>query len=318
NVLVSDAGFDGLVLQPSDSTIAAEEDGPYHVRLRLGAGVDWDAAVAWSIDRNLAGLECLSGIPGHVGAAPIQNIGAYGQEVGDVLVAVEALHRDTGSVQRFDRDACALGYRWSTFKGEQRGRWVVMGVELRLERGGAPTLRYRDLVQRFEGHEGAPSLAMVRNAVLAIRRSKSMVVDPEDPNTRSAGSFFVNPILTPSHWTRVEEQIKTVLGADAEPPHWTVQAPHGGGTGIKLPAAWLIERAGFGKGHAHGRAGLSSRHCLALINRTGDCSAKELLELARHIRNRVWEQFGVRLTPEPQMLGFSEATVARWNAVETE
>ena len=299
NLLVSDAGFPGLVLQPGDDHIQAEPDGPDHVRVHLGAALTWDDAVAWAVRGDLAGLECLSGIPGHVGAAPIQNIGAYGQEVGDVLVAVEAIDRHTGDLHRLTRAECDLAYRWSAFKGPWRGRWIVVGVELRLERGGAPTLRYGDLTRRFEGRDRPPTLREVRDAVLEVRRSKSMVLDDADPNTRSAGSFFVNPILPAEALPEVLERVAAHVGPDAELPRWPTDDGR-----VKLPAAWLIERAGFARGFEHGRAGLSSRHCLALINRTGDCAAAELIDLARLIRRGVRDTFGVALSPEPRLLGF--------------
>lgn len=289
NLLASDEGYDGLVVQLADASVEVGRDGV----VRAAAGGSWDALVARTVEEGLAGIECLSGIPGLVGAAPIQNIGAYGQEVAETLVAVQALDLGSGEVRRLPREECGFGYRMSRFKGDWKGRYAVLGIELALRRDGAPTVRYADLRGRVG--EGA-ALEDVRRTVLEVRRSKSMVRDPEDPNRRSAGSFFVNPVVA-------EEQASGIR--DERPlKAW----PAGPGL-VKLPAAWLIEGAGFRKGHVHGRAGLSSNHVLALINR-GGATAAELLDLAREIRDAVKARYGILLEPEPNFLGFRRPPLA--------
>lgn len=286
NLVVADAGFPGTVLESTDASIVEEPDGD-GVLWRVGAAHDWDALVRTAVERGLAGLECLSGIPGRVGAAPIQNIGAYGQEVVETVEAVEALEVATGRVERIPRDACAFGYRTSRFKHAEAGRWVVLAVWFRL-RPGPPTLRYAELARRAE-EEGAASLAAVRDLVLSIRRGKSMVLDPSDPDARSAGSFFTNPVLPDI--SQVE------AASDGPVPQWPVDG------GTKLAAAWLIERAGFHRGWGDGPAGLSSKHTLAIVNR-GGATAADVLDVAMRVRRGVRDRFGVTLVPEPVFVGF--------------
>lgn len=294
NLVASDEGFDGIVLRPVGRALAASREGD-RVRLRAEAGVPWDDLVAHAVHEGLAGLECLSGIPGRVGAAPIQNVGAYGQEVAETLRSVEVLDLGTGQPRTLDREACGFGYRTSHFKGPWRGRHVVTAVEFELRRGPAAPLRYGDLTRHFGlgPDQPAPPLEEIRRAVLAVRRSKSMVWDPEDPNRRSAGSFFTNPVVP-------EAQVLEIRARAPEAP----AHPLGGGR-ARLPAAWLIEHAGFPKGYTRGRAGLSTNHVLALVNR-GGASASELLALAAEIRREVRARFGVLLEPEPNFLGFRD------------
>lgn len=296
NLLVSDAGYDGLLLQLTDQGVRFESDGA-HVRVTAGAGVSWDGLVAECVKRNLAGIECLSGIPGQVGAAPIQNIGAYGQELGDTLVSVQALDRHTGRLEAIDKAACDLSYRHSRFK-RHRDQHIVTQVTLRLVTDGRPELRYPELLRSIP--DGASDLGAVREAVLKLRRGKSMVLDPQDPNTRSAGSFFTNPIVPPD----VARAVQTAAGKAGQPapPAFVLSADE-----VKLSAAWLIEHAGFSKGYKLGAAGLSANHCLALINR-GGATAADLLALALEIRAGVQQAFSVTLVPEPVFLGF-EASV---------
>lgn len=292
NLLPSDEGFPGMLLQSAD---AGFELKPGAV-VRAGAGMRWDDLVARTVAEGLAGIECLSGIPGLVGAAPIQNVGAYGQEVAETLTHVEALDRTTGEIVRFAREECGFGYRMSHFKGRWRGRYFVTAVEFALRPRGEATLRYGDLQRRFGMREGGPppSLAEVRQGVLEVRRSKSMVRDPQDPNSRSAGSFFVNPVVPEA---QAERMATEALGMPLYPA----------GPGLrKLSAAWLIEKTGFQKGHQHGRAGLSANHVLALVNR-GGATAADLIALAAEIRRGVRQRFGVLLEPEPNFLGFRES-----------
>lgn len=307
NLLVADTGFDGLCLEFVDERLTLEDLGS-HVRVRAGAGVPWDHLVATAVDAGLGGLECLSGIPGRVGAAPIQNVGAYGQEVAETLESVDVVERSTGAVRRLAADQCGFAYRWSHFKGPWKDRYVVTALHMLLPRRDHGTVRYGDLQRRFGVVEGGamPSLTEVRGAVLDVRRSKSMVLDPDDPNRRSAGSFFVNPVLSASELATVVDRCRALgIDPDTLPRYPTADGDRDEGKQTKLPAAWLIERAGFNKGHRLGRAGLSTRHTLALINR-GGASAAEIVDLARQIRDGVLQTFGVTLRPEPVFLGFDE------------
>lgn len=296
NLLVSDQGFAGLVLQLAGETLEMEETAE-GVALRVGAGVVWDDLVARTVAAGLGGLECLSGIPGWVGAAPMQNIGAYGQEVAEALTAVEVVEMRSGLASTIPAARCGFGYRSSHFKGRWRGRYLVTHVRFQLPRQRLGTVRYGDLEQRFAASGQEPTLAAVRQAVLAVRRAKAMVLDPEDADCRSAGSFFVNPVLPAAEADEVVRRA-AVAGIEAPLPRY----PAADGQ-IKLPAAWLIEQAGFRRGFRQGRAGLSTRHSLALTNR-GGATAAEIVALAARIRGTVRERFGVTLQPEPVFLGF--------------
>lgn len=301
NLLVADEGFDGLVLQSGDDHLELSPEG----RLQAGAAVSWDQIVELAVDRGMAGIECLSGIPGSAGAAPIQNIGAYGQELSEVVAEVQVVELASGEALRLEARKCAFGYRTSAFKTRWRGRYAVTGITLQLRPGEAGTVRYPDLERRFRNHGGAPTPAQVRAQVLEIRRSKSMVLNLDDPNHRSAGSFFVNPVLDPEELARVERRVRTRQGdhsAEAM-PRYPMPPDSDGGERIKLSAAWLIESAGFRRGYSLGAAGISSRHALALINR-GEATAADLVALAARIRRRVRGSFGVILEPEPTFLGF--------------
>lgn len=289
NLLVSDRGFSGVVLRWDDRSLHILQQDSQSVLVRVGGGWNWDEWVAHSVAQNWTGLECLSGIPGRVGAAPIQNIGAYGQEVAEVIEACWALHWESGRLERISAQECAFGYRMSRFKQDWKGKYLVTAVEFRLSVGAPPKLRYQELQQKMRDQE--PGLQAVRQTVLQIRRSKSMVWDPKDPNHRSAGSFFVNPIVDHA----VLDQIP------AAAPRW----PAGEGK-VKLSAAWLIEQAGFPKGWGEGPAGLSSNHVLALVNR-GQAMASDLILVAGAVRRGVLERFGVCLQPEPEFLGFNQS-----------
>jgi UDP-N-acetylmuramate dehydrogenase len=295
NVLIADEGFPGLVLRPALRGIVEEAAGG-SVLVRVAAGEDWDALVARSVQRGLAGLECLSGIPGLAGATPIQNVGAYGREVSTLLVEVEAMSRHDGGVRRFVAAECGFAYRTSVFKGAQRDRWVVLGVTFRLQPGGEGLVAYPELARELrEASRRDP--AVVREAVLALRRRKGMVLDADDPDTRSDGSFFLNPVLAP-------ERVADFLGrarAAGHAPTEVPQFPAPGGA-VKLSAAWLIEHAGYTRGHRHGAVGLSSKHALAIVNRGGGTAA-EVRDLAVRIRGAVADRFGVVLEPEPLFVG---------------
>jgi UDP-N-acetylmuramate dehydrogenase len=301
NVVVADTGFDGLVVRVGLRGVGVAEEGGESL-LTAAAGESWDRVVAYAVERDLAGVECLSGIPGTAGATPIQNVGAYGQEVGEVVDAVSVLDRRSHAVSELARDDCSFAYRTSRFRSEP-DRYVVLGVRLRLSRGGAPTLRYDELVRECGARRGPPTLADVRETVLGLRRRKSMVVEPDDPNRRSVGSFFVNPVLDEPAWRELCERVlrRGAVTSSEEVPRYP-----GGDGRLKVPAAWLIERAGFARGQRRGPVGLSTRHALALVHHGGG-TTDALLALAREIRDAVRDRFGVALRPEPVFVGFGGA-----------
>jgi UDP-N-acetylmuramate dehydrogenase len=294
NVVVADDGFAGTVVRIATRGVA--HDG---ATLEVAAGEPWDPLVADCVARGLAGVECLAGIPGSVGATPIQNVGAYGQEVAETIRAVRVLDRADGAVHVLAPADCGFTYRSSAFKREP-GRWVVLAVRFALERSerSAP-IRYPELARAVGVEVGAraPS-AEVREAVLALRRGKGMVLDPDDPDTVSAGSFFTNPVLDAGAFAALQARAARRLGADVPPPAW----PQDGGR-VKTSAAWLIERAGFRRGHGDPNGiAISSKHTLALTNRGAGTTA-ELVALAREIADRVQAAFGVALVPEPVFVG---------------
>jgi UDP-N-acetylmuramate dehydrogenase len=292
NLVIPDAGWPGVVVRVETAGVRRRAEGDAVV-LEVQAGEPWDDLVARAVADGLAGFECLSGIPGSVGATPIQNVGAYGQEVAETVRSVRVLDRRTGVVEELPPAACGFRYRTSALKGSDR--WVVLAVTFALRRGSASQpLRYAELARALDIEPGATApLAEVRDAVLALRRGKGMVIDPADPDSVSAGSFFTNPILEAGAFAAVRAR----AGAGAQPPAF----PEADGR-VKTSAAWLIERAGFRKGQARGRVAISSKHALALVNRGGATTA-ELLGLAREIAAGVRERFGVELVPEPTIVG---------------
>ena len=299
NVVVADAGFPGTVLRIATRGIARRDEPDGRVVVEVQAGEPWDPLVARCVAGGLAGVECLSGIPGSVGATPIQNVGAYGQEVSETIVFVRVLDRTSGEVHELDAAACGFTYRSSAFK-RTPGRWVVLAVTFALERSNlSAPIRYAELARTLgvELCDRAP-LADVRAAVLALRRAKGMVIDPGDPDSVSAGSFFTNPILDAGEFAALEQRVAERLGDGAAPPAF----PEADGR-VKTSAAWLIERAGFHRGHGdpHGIA-ISDKHTLALTNRGAGTTA-ELVALAREIAGGVRERFGVELVPEPVFVG---------------
>jgi UDP-N-acetylenolpyruvoylglucosamine reductase len=307
NLVIADDGFPGTVVRVAIRGIRREarED---TVRLTVAAGEDWDAVVTQAAGDNLAGLECLSGIPGLAGATPIQNVGAYGQEVAQTLVTVRAYDRVQRTVTELTHDECGFGYRTSAFKrsvpaGAVTGRFVVLDVAFDLPRSAlSAPVRYAELARALGIGEGdrAP-LGEVRSAVLALRRGKGMVLDAADPDTRSAGSFFTNPVLDQAQFADLERAVAGTCGADARIPRF----PAGPGQ-VKVPAAWLIERAGFGKGYSRGPDGqgarISAKHTLALVN-PGGATTADLLGLAREVAGGVRKVFGVDLAAEPVLVG---------------
>ena len=287
NVLISDNGFNGLVLQIALRGISRiEHDGV--VSVTANAGEDWDEFVGSCVGSDLAGVECLSGIPGFVGGTPVQNVGAYGQEVSETIHSVRCFDRKTKEFVTFTNADCGFAYRTSIFNSTERDHYIVLSVTFRLHPGGEPKIVYSDLKEYFG--ERKPSLTEVRNAVLNIRRAKSMVIDADDPNSKSAGSFFKNPIVEKSKFEDLQAIYENV-------PSFKF------GDKVKIPAAWLIENAGFRKGFALGNAGISTNHTLALINR-GGASAEEILSLKKEVENGVGTKFGIMLQPEPVFIGF--------------
>ena len=287
NVLIADAGFDGIVLQIAPQGYS--KLGTRNSQLTtIAAGEDWDEFVAYCVVNELAGVENLSGIPGRVGGTPVQNVGAYGQEVSETIENVRCFDRKTMSIVTLSNVDCGFSYRKSIFNSTMRDRYVVLSVTYKLKRGGQPKIVYKDLIEYFDGR--SPDLAETREAVLNIRRLKSMVIEPDDPNSKSAGSFFKNPVVSRSKLAELQMRNRAI-------PYFEF------GDGVKIPAAWLIEKAGFGKGFTHGRAGISSRHTLALIN-CGNASAAEIIELKELIQNAVENRFGIPLHPEPVFVGF--------------
>ena len=293
NLLISDDGFPGLVIHVDLRGVMVESEDRF-ATVKAAAGEPWDPFVELAVSRGWAGIECLSGIPGSTGATPIQNVGAYGQEVSETIIRVEALDRTTGIVKSFTNEDCRFGYRSSLFKNHEPNRYIVLNVTFRLERGGSATVRYPELRKALdEQGVSIEDLPRVRAAVIAIRKRKGMVIDREDPDTRSDGSFFMNPIIPAG----ALEDFRAKAGAAAAP---SFDAGEGL---VKLSAAWLIENAGFHKGFTHGNVGLSSKHSLAIVNRGGG-TAREVRELVEMIQGRVREQFGVELHPEPNFIGF--------------
>ena len=301
NIVVADAGFHGVVLRVGLRGRRVVRDGA-RVLLEVAAGEPWDDVVSAAVAEGWAGIECLAGIPGRVGATPIQNVGAYGQEVAETIHAVRAYDRTTGRVVELAPAACGFGYRDSRFKREPDG-YVVMAVTFALRPAGAPTLRYSELeaavAAAVDGR--APAIADVAAIVRRLRARKSMVLHPDDPNRRSVGSFFTNPVVTAAEAAAVVDRAVAsgVARQAADVPRFP--GPDGR---VKLSAGWLIERAGFAKGSRRGPVGVSSNHALALVHHGGGTTA-ELVDLAREIRAAVVERFAVTLTPEPVALGMS-------------
>jgi len=296
NVLCADEGFRGLVGRMAIRGIDVRIDRGGIV-VDVGAGEDWDGLVARAVDEQWQGVASLSGIPGLVGATPIQNVGAYGEEVADTIASVRAFDRVAGSFVDMTPAGCGFGYRASVFKGAEawssRGnRWIVTRVRFELERGDDARVTYAELARALSVELGAIApAARVRETVIALRRAKGMILDPADPDSVSAGSFFVNPVVDAATAARVEH------AAGARPPRFDA-----GGGRVKLAAAWLVEHAGFAKGWGQGAAGVSRKHALAIVNRGGATSG-ELLAVARAIRDGVRARFGVTLEPEPVMIG---------------
>ena len=294
NLLVSDKGFKGLVLKIALQGIERSDTGD-DVIFSAAAGEQWDAFVARAVDETCAGIECLSGIPGSVGGTPVQNVGAYGQEVSETISEVAAIDRQSLQLKRFTNAECGFGYRTSIFNTTERDRYIILRVSFSLRRGGKPSIRYADLQKTFAGASTEPTLPGVRAAVREIRRNKAMLIVPGDDDARSAGSFFKNPVVPQRQFEELESKML---------PRRLVLPSYPAGNGFrKLPAAWLVEHAGFAKGYNRGAARISRRHTLAIVNR-GGAMAADIVALKDEIQSRVLSEFGIELQTEPVFLGF--------------
>src|SRR5215469_2151658 len=293
NLVVSDAGWPGLVLK-----VAIPGINHRHVHgkayFEVGAGEDWDAFVAVTVQHHCAGIECLSGIPGSVGGTPVQNVGAYGQEVSETIVSLDALNLNTGKEEEFENADCSFAYRTSLFNTTAKGQYVIVRVTFALPHDGEPRLTYADLKKRFCSWPTQPTLADVREAVREIRLSKGMLITPGDADSRSAGSFFKNPVLTSEQFDELRQRA-SARNLDV-PSYPALDAQR------KVSAAWLVEKSGFTKGYEKGHVGISSRHALAIVNR-GGATAAEILALKDEIRRKVESTWGICLETEPVFVG---------------
>lgn len=310
NLVIADSGWPGLVLRIAIGGIATPIASPNRadatgnaVLFSVGAGANWDDFVAHAVVQNCAGVECLSGIPGTVGGTPVQNVGAYGQEVSDTIESVRAFDVKEDRIVVLPKPACGFRYRSSIFNTTERGRYIILRVNYRLKRSGAPSLKYADLQKYFASRlahtapkKTLPSLAEVREAVREIRRTKGMLIVPGDDDCRSAGSFFKNPVLGEAQFKELAERAAS-KGLEI-PSYPALDAQH------KVSAAWLVEHSGFSKGYVAGAVGISHKHALALINR-GDAEARDIVRLKDEIQSQVQEAWGILLEPEPVFVGFS-------------
>jgi len=294
NLVVSDSGWPGLVLKVAIGGVTRSVSGSAAL-FDAGAGMDWDEFVAQAVSENCAGIECLSGIPGSVGGTPVQNVGAYGQDVSETIESVRALDRKEDRVVTIPKAACGFRYRASIFNTTERERYIILRVTFRLTAGAAPTVRYADLQDRFPAAGGPPSLAQVRSAVRQIRQSKGMLIVPGDSDCRSAGSFFKNPVLSEAHFRDVADRAQS-RGLKI-PSYPALDAQR------KVPAAWLVEHSGFRRGFMLGAAGISNKHALAIINR-GGAHAEEIIRLKDAIQQGVEREWKIVLEPEPVFVGF--------------
>jgi UDP-N-acetylmuramate dehydrogenase len=294
NVLISDSGFPGLVIlnRIKGFSVARDNDS---VLVTAGGGEDWQYFADRCVAEGWQGIECLAGIPGTVGASPVQNIGAYGQEVSQTIVQVEALDTATGNAVRFGKEQCGFGYRRSVFNSTEAGRYLITGVTFRLVPGGAPHIAYRELEERLAANI-APTLDDLRDTVLAIREGKGLLIREGFEYFKSAGSFFKNPVVMLEEYERI---VRVVEGAGGF-ANWAW--PMESGT-VKISAACLIQCAGFQRGHRKGAVGISPRHTLIMVN-YGGASAREIIGFAAEVRLHVYERFGVPLVPEVRLIGF--------------
>jgi UDP-N-acetylmuramate dehydrogenase len=299
NLVIADEGWPGLVLRVALRGFEFEAD-EQKMLFHAAAGEDWDTLVALAVSKSCAGIECLSGIPGTVGGTPIQNVGAYGQEVSQTIARVRALEIASGDIVQLSNAECGFAYRTSKLNTSMRDQYIVLEVDYLLHRNGPPTLDYADLQKFFaeQGSSAPPTLQQVRDAVRAIRRSKAMLIVDGDEDCRSAGSFFKNPLVSAPEADRIAALAQNRV------PEPLPRYPGENGS-VKLPAAWLVEQSGFHKGFTRGPVGISHRHTLAIVNR-GGASAKDILALKEDIEHRVFDLWGVSLHPEPVFVGFEQ------------
>lgn len=296
NLLVADSGWPGLVLKIAISGIerrSGDIDGK--AVFDVGAGESWDRFVSHAVMAQCARVECLSGIPGSVGGTPVQNVGAYGQEVSETIESVEVVDLKDGQVRELCREACGFTYRSSIFNTTERGRFIILRVAYSLAPGGEPRISYADLKRHFEGRETSPNLAETREAVRHIRALKGMLIVAGDPDCQSAGSFFKNPVISPEQDGDLQK--RAAAKGLILPSYPALEKSK------KVSAAWLVEHSGFARGYGFGHVGISSKHALAIVNR-GGATAAEVLALKEQIQQRVAEIWGVQLEQEPVMVGF--------------
>jgi len=295
NLVMADAGWPGLVLRVAIAGVEKRsgfEEGK--ALFEAGAGESWDEFVAQTVGLNCAGIECLSGIPGSVGGTPVQNVGAYGQEVGDTIASVEVFDLKDGQVRELCGEACGFAYRSSIFNTTERGRFIILRVLYALTPGGAPHIEYADLKRYFEKRGFSPTLAETRAAVREIRSRKGMLMIEGDPDCRSAGSFFKNPVVSEEQYGELAR--RAAIKALVLPSYPALEKAH------KVSAAWLVEHSGFARGYRLGNVGISSKHALAIVN-LGGATAAEVLTLKNQIQQRVEQTWGIRLEPEPVFVG---------------
>ena len=294
NLLISDRGWPGLVLRMGITGIEERTEGN-KAHFQVGAGEEWDRFVALAVAHHYAGVECLSGIPGSAGATPVQNVGAYGQEVSETIQSVLTLDQKDGQLRELCNEACGFRYRTSIFNASQRGRFIIVRVTYALTMDGKPHIEYADLQRYFADRTVTPSLEETREAVLRIRAAKGMLITPGAEDCRSAGSFFKNPVLSPEQY---DDVAKRAAIKGLEVPSYPALAAQ-----KKISAAWLVEHSGFDKGYVSGHAAISRKHTLAIVNR-GGATAADILALKNAIQQRVEEAWGVHLEPEPVFVGF--------------
>jgi UDP-N-acetylmuramate dehydrogenase len=286
NVLIADAGFDGIVLQIKLKGVKFDKNS-----VTASAGEDWDDFVKLCVEKNLQGIECLSGIPGLIGGTPVQNVGAYGQEVSETIENVRVFDRKTMELYEISNADCKFSYRKSLFNSTEQNRFIVLAVTYNLIQDGEPKIVYKDLINIFANKK--PSLSETREAVCNIRAEKGMLVRQNGFDSQSAGSFFKNPIVSNEKFTELSQQL------DEKIPSFKADENN-----VKIPAAWLIEKAGFSKGYRLGNAGISEKHSLALTNR-GNASAQEIITLKNEIQTEIQAKFKIDLIPEPVFVGIN-------------
>lgn len=305
NLVIADKGWPGLVLKVSLRGVEFEGDRE-KMLFCAGAGENWDDLVALAVSKSCAGIECLSGIPGMVGGTPVQNVGAYGQEVSETITRVRVLEIASGNTLEMSNADCGFAYRTSKFNGSMRDRYIVLEVDYLLHRNGGPKIEYADVKKFFAEQpgvdkttQGKPTLQQVRDAVRSIRQSKAMLIVPGDEDCRSAGSFFKNPLVSEAETIRIEALAHKLVPGKTLPRYAAASGQ------VKLAAAWLVEQSGFHKGYSRGPVGISRKHSLAIVNR-GGAKAADIIALKNEIEQKVLDVWGVRLQPEPVFVGFRE------------